>query len=135
MLNLYDYNNDAMVHDLNTWGKLIGLGAFHAAVEVYGLEWSFGFTEGPGDGIYSCPPKGNRSHRYRESIPLGVTFFSVQQIEMLLQKMGRDWSGQAYDLLWKNCCHFSDDLAQRLGVGALPAWVNPTLGHDKSGTP
>ena len=32
-------------------------------VEVYGLEWSYGFTEGP-DGIYSCIPKTNSSHQY-----------------------------------------------------------------------
>lgn len=127
VLNLYDYNGDAMVHDFNTWGRYFGLGAFHAAVEVYGLEWSYGFTEGP-DGIYSVVPKTNCSHQYRESIPLGVTFFSIQQVERLLQQMSKQWKGQAYNLLWKNCCHFSDDLCRRLGVGAVPSWVNPTLG-------
>lgn len=127
VLNLYDYNGDAMVHDFNTWGRYVGLGAFHAAVEVYGLEWSYGFTEGP-DAIYSCMPKSNSSHQYRESIPLGVTFFSMHQVERLLHQMGKEWPGQSYNLLWRNCCHFADDLSQRLGVGAIPQWVTPTLG-------
>lgn len=133
VLNLYDFNGDAMVHDFNTFGRFFGLGAFHAAVEVYGLEWSYGFADGP-DGIYSCLPKTNSSHQYRESIPLGVTFFSMHQVERLLRQMGKEWPGQAYDLIWKNCCHFSDDLCQRLGVGPVPKWVNPTLGmHSERG--
>jgi len=96
------------------------------------LEWSYGFTESPDDGIYSCAPKTNCSHQYRESIPLGVTFFSIRQVEHLLQQMRKQWQGKAYNLLWKNCCHFSDNLCQRLGVGSVPDWVNPTLGMDDS---
>ncbi|CAE7283269.1 unnamed protein product [Symbiodinium sp. CCMP2592] len=28
-----------------------------------------------------------------------------------------------YDLLRRNCCHFADDFARRLGVGGIPGWV------------
>ena len=36
---------------------------------------------------------------------------------------GRDGSTEEYDVLNKNCCHFSDELCQVLGVGQLPSWV------------
>jgi hypothetical protein len=52
---------------------------------------------------------------------------SMQQVEQLIETMAMDWSGQAYDIIWKNCCHFSDEFCQRLGVGSLPPWITPTL--------
>jgi len=132
VLNLYDYSSDALVQGINDWAPVTGTGAFHAAVEVYGLEWSYCSTS-RGDGIYSCMPRENTGHVYRESIPLGVTFNKVAQVEILLGQMSKNWSGEDYNMIWKNCCHFSDDLCQRLGVGAIPAWVNPTLGHSDMG--
>lgn len=126
VLNLYDYSADLLVQGLNDMAHLTGTGAFHAAVEVYGLEWSY-CSGGKGDGIYACKPRENEGHCYRESIPLGVTFMKIAQVEELLSRMGHDWQGDAYDLLWKNCCHFSDELSRRLGVGQIPNWVSPTL--------
>lgn len=123
---MYDYSSFNLVQGLNDWAHVTGGGAFHAAVEVYGAEWSFCRT-GEGDGIYCNPPKGNKFHMYRETIPMGLTFKSIQQVEQLIEDMAKDYSGQSYDLLWKNCCHFSDDFCKRLGVGHVPAWINPTL--------
>jgi hypothetical protein len=131
VLNLYDYSSDALVQGFNDWAHLTGTGAFHAAVEVYGLEWSYCRT-GSEDGIYSCMPRENCGHKFRESLPIGVTFMKIWQVEALLHQMGKEWQGEAYHLMWKNCCHFSDDLCQRLGVGPIPDWVNPTLSRQTS---
>merc|ERR1719433_2358201 len=38
-----------------------------------------------------------------------------------MEKQG--WTGDAYDYLEQNCCHFSDALALALGVGSIPLWV------------
>lgn len=126
VLNLYDFSDDGWLQNMNDWAQVIGTGAFHAAVEVYGLEWSYSATDS-GDGLYSCAPRANGSHEFRESIPLGVTFMSIAQVDILLAEMAKEWQGDSYDLIWKNCCHFSDDMCQRLGVGPVPEWVNPTL--------
>merc|ERR1719282_274777 len=37
--------------------------------------------------------------------------------------MSKKWLGEDYDLLRKNCCHFSNEFAKRLGVGPIPNWV------------
>lgn len=38
--------------------------------------------------------------------------------------MRAEWQGFAYNVLTKNCHHFSQALCERLGVGPLPAWLN-----------
>lgn len=123
MLNLYDFESSALVRGVNHYAHILGTGAFHAGVEVYGLEWSFSSFEG----LYSCYPKQNQAHEYRESIPMGKTRLSPEQVERLIRKMSREWQGQAYHLTMMNCCHFSDDFCQRLGVGAVPSWLTPNL--------
>ena len=35
--------------------RVAGTGAFHAAVEVYRAEWSYGFTD-EGTGVFCCEP-------------------------------------------------------------------------------
>lgn len=100
-------------------------GAYHAGVEVYGTEWSFGVDgeEQGGTGIYGCFPRENAMHRYRESIEMGSTALSRREVADLLTRLAPEWPGEGYSLLRRNCCHFGDALCQNLGVGAAPAWV------------
>ncbi|CAE7560924.1 unnamed protein product [Symbiodinium pilosum] len=37
--------------------------------------------------------------------------------------MIEEYQGRDYDTLRRNCCHFCEDLCQRLGVSKLPDWV------------
>jgi hypothetical protein len=98
-------------------------GVFHAAVEVYGEEWSFGFCPS-GTGVYSCPPRSNPAYTYRESVPLGATALSKREVLRTLEDLKLEWQGSDYHLLRRNCCHFTEHLADVLGCGPLPAWVN-----------
>jgi hypothetical protein len=125
-LNLYDWKSNKLVAGFNDWARDTGAGAFHAAVEVYGLEWSYSKSSG----VYSLRAKSNDHYEFRESIPMGVTYYSPQQVETILQEMGNhDWNHQEYTLLYHNCCHFSDDFCVRLGVGNAPSWVNNPLSY------
>ena len=100
-------------------------GAFHAAVEVYGVEYSFGLNPQPGStGVFSNEPRRCTMHTYRESVPMGVTTASEPEVHALLLRMRAEWAGPSYDLLHRNCCHFSDALCKELGVGAAPPWLN-----------
>lgn len=38
------------------------------------------------------------------------------------------WQGTGYDVLTRNCCHFSDELSRQLGVGPLPLWTMSLAG-------
>ncbi|XP_043717127.1 deubiquitinase DESI2-like [Telopea speciosissima] len=132
ILHVYDVTNSGSVKTNNTITQInkifkdrIGLGGiFHSAVQVYGdEEWSFGFCEN-GSGVFSCPPSKNPMYTYRECIILGKTNFPVFKVNQILRELSREWPGNSYDLLAKNCNHFCDEFCERLDVPKLPAWVN-----------
>ncbi|XP_072963784.1 uncharacterized protein [Typha angustifolia] len=132
ILHVYDVTNSDSEKTNNTILQInrifkdrIGLGGiFHSAVQVYGLEeWSFGYCEN-GSGVFSCPPGKNPMYTYRECIVLGETTCSILEVKQILRELSRDWPGNSYDLLAKNCNHFCDAFCERLGVLKLPGWVN-----------
>uniref|UniRef100_A0A1D1ZA77 PPPDE peptidase domain-containing protein 1 n=1 Tax=Anthurium amnicola TaxID=1678845 RepID=A0A1D1ZA77_9ARAE len=132
VLHVYDVTNSGSEKTNNTILQInrifkdrIGLGGiFHSAIQVHGEEeWSFGFCE-HGTGVFSCPPGKNPMYTYRECIVLGETDCSILKVNQILRELSREWPGNSYDLLSKNCNHFCDVLCETLGVPKLPAWVN-----------
>lgn len=100
-------------------------GAFHTGVEVYGREWSFGMTfDDMSTGITWNPPGQNCDHSFRETLSMGFTSLSPSQVLRLIEGMKYEWRGCTYNLLTRNCHHFSDVFCQRLGALSLPSWVN-----------
>jgi len=59
-------------------------------------------------------------YTYREKIVLGKTSCSIFKVNQILRELSREWPGDAYDLLAKNCNHFCDEFCERLGVPKLP---------------
>ncbi|KAL6006749.1 hypothetical protein ACLOJK_032243 [Asimina triloba] len=87
---------------------------------VYGdEEWSFGFCE-QGSGVFSCPPGKNPMYTYRESIVLGETNLPIFKVNQIVRELSREWPGDMYDLLARNCNHFCNEFCERLGVPKLP---------------
>ncbi|OVA13965.1 PPPDE putative peptidase domain [Macleaya cordata] len=132
ILHIYDVTNSGSAKTNNTIVQInkifkdgIGLGGiFHSAIQVYGdEEWSFGYCE-QGTGVFSCPPSKNPMYTYRECIVLGKTTSSIYKVNQILRELSREWPGESYDLLSKNCNHFCDEFCERLGVPKIPAWVN-----------
>lgn len=117
-LHVYDLGRGQLKAAGTHWA-----GAFHAAVEVNGKEWSFGAAE-KGTGVFSNAPRKCTMHTYKESIPMGDTALDAAAIDSLLVDLGKEWSGSSYDLLHKNCCHFADHFCVSLGVGGTPPWLN-----------
>lgn len=132
VLHVYDVTNSDSEKTNNTILQInrifkdrIGLGGiFHSAIQVYGEEeWSFGFCE-HGSGVFSCPPGKNPMYTYHEPIVLGETDCSILKVNKILRELSREWQGESYDLLSRNCNHFCDAFCESLGVPKLPAWVN-----------
>ena len=115
-LHVYDLAHSRTVSRLNSRA----LGAFHVAVEVYGYEWSFGWNDDGETGVFACAPKECEMHTYRESLSMGTTMLSRDQVNELLDEMEPRWLGEDYDMVARNCCTFSNEFAQALGVGAIP---------------
>jgi len=127
-VNIYDLG-PAFV-GVNKLGKVIGTGAFHAGVEVYGREWSFcPMPHDPyGTGIFAVKPQGCECHVFREALDMGRTKLTRQEVKQILDSLMREWPHTDYDLLRHNCCHFSATLCRRLGMPDLPKWVTSLAG-------
>lgn len=121
-MHIYDVTGVGVVSGANQLLRPLGTGAFHAGVEVYGQEYSFGYCEEE-SGIFCCDPTECEEHKYRETIQMGETSMSPDEVGYLIDDLSASWLGNSYDLLRRNCCHFSDGLCVALGVGHLPGWV------------
>ena len=121
-------------HDKPTDNKYVywlGLGAFHAGVELDGTEWSFGYVSTDGTGVFSCEPRCAGGAVYRESMVMGTTSKTGWQIDNLLAQMKQEYPGRDYHMHLHNCVTFSDDLCFRLTHKHVPAWLNrlPRIAH------
>jgi len=103
----------------------IGGGAYHAAVEVHGREWQYGFGAGLGS---IAPGTGEGYREHLEPRPMGHTTLSPAHVEEAIERLRPDWPGDAYNLLHKNCCHFARRFLEELGAHTLPEWVDAWTG-------
>lgn len=49
---------------------------------------------------------------FRESIYIGYTDFNVSDVKRILTELGKDFRGDRYHLMNKNCNHFSGSLTK-----------------------
>jgi len=127
-LHIYDLGNDESVKSMNEFLRPLGTGAFHAGVEVYGEEWSFGCQSKHVSGIFCTRPRQCAGHIYRESVEMGETQMTMGEVNALIMRVSLEWSGKEYDILRRNCCHFCDAFCKALGVGPPPEWVTNLAG-------
>jgi len=120
LLNIYDLTEEFKLPN-SVFQEVVALGgAFHAGVEVYGREWSFGY-----DGVHWLPPRTHDVHVYRESILIGHTKYAPEEVALILEdEMFSKWPGRSYDLLSRNCCTFSRSFCKRLTGDIIPDWVD-----------
>eukprot|EP00929_Paragymnodinium_shiwhaense_P086649 TRINITY_DN47122_c0_g1_i1.p1 TRINITY_DN47122_c0_g1~~TRINITY_DN47122_c0_g1_i1.p1 ORF type:complete len:490 (-),score=104.84 TRINITY_DN47122_c0_g1_i1:210-1679(-) len=108
---------------LNTLTEAAGFGgAYHVGVEVYWLEWAYGYSH-VGTGVVPCHIGTSSLGHFKERVPLGRTQLSPEEVLRLLAELRRTWRGADYDLLQRNCAHFAVELVLQLGVTEAPRWV------------
>jgi len=119
ILNVYHLNEVwQQVNDKVSKGFFGIGGAFHAGIEVHGVEWSYG-----SDGILRGEPRTQEVHVFHRSIPIGLTDKSPEEVAILIQAMQSAWMPEDYDILDHNCCNFSDALCRELTDDPIPDWV------------
>mmetsp|Transcript_3681 Transcript_3681/g.9351 ORF Transcript_3681/g.9351 Transcript_3681/m.9351 type:complete len:558 (+) Transcript_3681:69-1742(+) len=122
LLHIYDLMDELQAANGLLAFKMTGLsvgGAFHAGVEVFGNEWTYGTL-----GVCCEAPRTAEAHVYRCSIPLGETKLVEREVATVLHTMCRRWRGKDYEILDKNCCRFSAEFCDKLGVGPMPAFID-----------
>lgn len=105
----------------------IGKHAYHAGVQVNGVEWEYcAFS-----GVRGIRPGTAGDGQYAEHLApifMGITNCSSKKIEALLDKMEIYFSAHAYHIINRNCCTFARRFLEELGVSGMPEWVDTYTG-------
>ncbi|KAG0736043.1 hypothetical protein G6F22_011328 [Rhizopus arrhizus] len=55
---------------------------------------------------------------------MGYSKLSQKEIEKVISELSDEYMGTSYNLLTRNCNHFSDNLCKRLTGKSIPGWIN-----------
>ncbi|CAN8099107.1 unnamed protein product [Discula destructiva] len=104
----------------------IGTSLLHTGVVINGREYAYGGHDKRGvTGVYwtrpkTVPPGGT----FKAEILHGFTLSPQNEIDEIIHEVSNEFQGTAYNLLTKNCNHFTSYLCQRLTGRTGPAWLN-----------
>lgn len=118
-LNIYDLS------PMNKYLRFLTLGLYHSAVEIDGNEISFGGGSQPigGSGIFIGDPL------YKQNYPLIETRFvgtikSKSQIDKVINELESTFMSDQYNVMKKNCNHFTEEFCYRLLKKHIPSYIN-----------
>eukprot|EP00397_Hematodinium_sp_SG-2012_P024973 GEMP01026052.1.p1 GENE.GEMP01026052.1~~GEMP01026052.1.p1 ORF type:complete len:301 (+),score=57.03 GEMP01026052.1:454-1356(+) len=97
---------------------------YHSGVEVYGVEWCYGYSPSE-NGIAGIIPQTSPLGTYSHSVEMGPTPLSVDAVVNLLEDLQAKWLGYDYHVIKRNCHNFCEELCTRLKVLApFPMDIN-----------
>jgi deubiquitinase DESI2 len=104
----------------------IGTSLLHSGVVINGREYAYGGHDKRGvTGVYwtkpkTLPPGGTFKHEILQ----GFTLSPQNEIDAIIHEVSQEFQGTSYNLLTKNCNHFTAHLCQRLTGRPGPGWLN-----------
>ncbi|KAI9475619.1 MAG: PPPDE putative peptidase domain-containing protein [Benjaminiella poitrasii] len=104
----------------------LGIGVFHSGVEIGEKEYCFGGHDIPNvTGVFVVEPKtGIPELTLKKTFDMGTIDLTENELEDLLLKLSDEFTGPSYNLLTRNCNHFTEEFVERLTHKSIPAWIN-----------
>jgi len=122
------------LYHLSPWNECLGsmgIGMYHAGVEVFGFEVSYGGRDSDDTGVGWSLPKemtgvGTECYTpFFQSVPVGETKLSKEEVVLLVKELQQAYRANEYDVLYWNCHHFVDEFARALVPGFVtPKWIS-----------
>lgn len=100
------------VYDLHHLVRFVGLEIFHIGLEVYECELYFG-----AQGVQWCKPGSMTGHVHKQVLRLGHTEKSAWEVQAMVERMRKNWSGETYNVFNRNCQTFAIEFCQNAGLG------------------
>jgi hypothetical protein len=120
-INLYDL---PYLGAANSLTRVFGIAAYHSGVQVYGKEYGYGGHDEDCTGIYEVEPGKADGYKFTERIAMGNTVLTPSQVHDLVLTLQTSFMGNSYDVVNRNCNHFSNELVMHLIGRPIPAFVN-----------
>lgn len=104
----------------------MGASLLHSAVVIDGKEYAYGGHDRRGlTGVYWTKPRTEPpGGTFKCEILHGFTLHPPAQIETIIKEASEAFHGTAYNLLSKNCNHFTQYLCEKLTGRTGPGWLN-----------
>ena len=120
-LNIYNVTN------INGCLEYLGFGLYHTSVGMYDLEFSYGGHDMETSGIVVVDKGNSAGLVLKESLPIGFTYYSGDEIDEVIDTFGEFWHGKDYDPFSKNCNTFTENLIRHVcekEIFYVPSYVN-----------
>lgn len=103
-----------------------GTSLLHSGVVINGREYAFGGHDRRGmTGVFWTKPKLEPpGGTFKCEILQGFTVSSQPEIERIIRGASDEFQGTSYNLLTRNCNHFTAYLCEKLTGRPGPAWLN-----------
>jgi hypothetical protein len=104
----------------------MGTALLHSGVVINGKEYAYGGHDRPGlSGVYwTKPGQVPPGAIFKCEIIHGFTFAAPAEIEATIKDVSAEFMGTSYNLLTRNCNHFTSYLVERLTGRRGPGWLN-----------
>lgn len=116
-LNVYNLLNTNVLNGL-------GVGFFHSAIEICGIEVAFGGHDFDETGVYVIKPRSLHGAQFYRSENIEDCYLSVEDIAETFLEAAIKWKGNVYDMIHFNCNDFTSEMCRKLVGKDIPSYVN-----------